>query len=130
MTDQPPFPSTSGRRTDVVGNSVSCRLPHTPRTPSVGMAHYFDDTFHRHVNIGTPRRLSMPRTRRSSAAWSIIARSDFEGSTHYDDDDAGSVSRSWVLEDPSGERARQRSEADDHMRLYVSDQLERFRGEK
>ena len=95
MNDRPRFPSTAGRKTDVVGNSVSCRLPHTPRTPSVGMAHYFDNIFHRQVDIGTPRRLSMPWTRRSSAARSIMPRSEFEGSIKNDDEDAASVNRSW-----------------------------------
>ncbi|KAK6825724.1 family 63 glycoside hydrolase [Apiospora arundinis] len=63
---------------------ISCRLPQTPRTPSVGMAHYFDDVFHRTTGQGHPKK---PHMRRSSTARSIGARSDFEGSVNGDDDD-------------------------------------------
>ncbi|KAK4228465.1 Six-hairpin glycosidase-like protein [Podospora fimiseda] len=59
---------------------VNCRLPQTPRTPSAGMAHYFDDILHRHTGGAmTPRSPMMsPRLRRSSTSRSIAARSDFD----------------------------------------------------
>ena len=104
------------------------------------MAHYFDDIFHRHVNVGTPRPASMPRMRRSSTARSISLRSDFDvtspqatnGTRRYDDDDedpfnAPSLGNSVAAEDPA--LLRERREADEHMNRYVSDQLERFRSD-
>ncbi|GKT86704.1 LOW QUALITY PROTEIN: glycoside hydrolase family 63 protein [Colletotrichum tofieldiae] len=109
---------------------INCRLPHTPRTPSAGMSHYFDDIFAR----GTERRGSMtpgpggkPRMRRSSTARSIGARSDFD-ETNGDD----SLSNSATLDDPEKLRLRMRekSEADAHMHRYISDQLERFKEDK
>ncbi|CAJ2511835.1 Uu.00g074600.m01.CDS01 [Anthostomella pinea] len=92
---------------------ISCRLPQTPRTPSVGMAHYFDDILHRHVNVGSPKA-EKPRMRRSSTARSMGARSDFDNSVYGDDDD-----------DP--EREAQRKEADAHLHSYISDQLQRVK---
>lgn len=50
---------------------MTCRLPQTPKTPSSGLYHYFDDTFTR--NAG-----ARPRSRRSSTGRSIGARSDFD----------------------------------------------------
>ncbi|KAJ2901337.1 glycoside hydrolase family 63 [Zalerion maritima] len=65
---------------------VSCRLPHTPRTPTGGMSHYFDDIFHRHERRSsipkTPRLEGIPRIRRSSTNRSIGRRSDFDISDH------------------------------------------------
>lgn len=126
---------------------VTCRLPQTPRTPSVGMAHYFDDIFHRHVGAKTPTRPcspGMPRIRRSSTARSISARSDF---SHVDlngysgdedgdgEDDSVYTPRrgsaggnSVTLDDPH--RTRERAEADAHMYHYISEQLERVRSEQ
>jgi hypothetical protein len=100
--------------------SVNCRLPHTPRTPSIAMSHYFDDIFHRSVETGVPHS-GMPRIRRSSTARSIGARSDF-------DDDTRSVTNSIYHDDP--DRARERTEADAHMHSYVSEQLERYKDDK
>ncbi|KUI74038.1 hypothetical protein VM1G_09281 [Cytospora mali] len=104
---------------------VTCRLPQTPRTPSIGMAHYFDDVLTRQI---MPRSPSMPRFRRSSTARSIGARSDFDASetNGYDDDhDGGSVTHD---EDP--ERLRQKAEAEEHMRNYITQQLERVKNEQ
>ncbi|KAK8037019.1 cytoplasmic protein [Apiospora marii] len=105
---------------------ISCRLPQTPRTPSVGMAHYFDDVFHRSTGHGHPKK---PHMRRSSTARSISARSDFESSVNGDDDDnhdARSIGNSVAgapFTDP--ERESQRQEADAHMHRYISEQLEK-----
>ncbi|KAH7256711.1 Six-hairpin glycosidase-like protein [Fusarium tricinctum] len=98
---------------------VNCRLPHTPRTPSIAMGHYFDDIFHRSVGPGDSHS-GKPRIRRSSTARSIGARSDF-------DDDARSATGSVHHDD--ADRSRERTEADAHMHSYVSDQLERYRDE-
>ena len=86
------------------------------------MAHYFDDVFHRTVTNGTPHTPGKPRMRRSSTARSVGARSDF-------DNDRNSLSRtnSVYLDDP--ERAKAKSEADEHMHRYISDELDRYKTE-
>ncbi|KAI1418241.1 Six-hairpin glycosidase [Hypoxylon sp. FL1857] len=100
---------------------INCRLPQTPRTPSVGMAHYFDDIFHRHVGIGSTTRPSKKHMRRSSTARSISARSDFDASVNGEEYDVRSV----APDDP--EREAQRKEADAHLHQYISEQLERVK---
>lgn len=83
----------------------------------------------------------MPRIRRSSTARSLAMRSDFSADTngsHDEDEDGddgaytprrGSMGGSSVmLDDPR--RARERAEADAHLHNYVSDQLERVRGQR
>lgn len=103
---------------------INCRLPQTPRTPSTGMAHYFDETTQRISN----RRGSISRRhfRRSSVARSIGARSDFESTNgdHDDDDDARSCTGSVYPEDP--EYAKAKAEDNEHMAKYVSDQLRQY----
>lgn len=89
------------------------------------MDHYFDDMFHRTVDNGG-RRSSAPRIRRSSTARSIGARSDFDASVNGVDDDAHSTTGSVAFD---AERSQERTEADEHMRRYVSDQLNRFRSQ-
>lgn len=104
---------------------ISCRLPQTPRTPSVGMAHYFDDVFHRTAVAGKDKFVK-PQMRRSSTARSIGARSDFDTSVNGDDDeDTASLGNSVTTLDP--ERDNQRKEADAHMHNYISEQLERVK---
>ncbi|KAI0013280.1 Six-hairpin glycosidase [Xylariaceae sp. FL0662B] len=100
---------------------INCRLPQTPRTPSVGVAHYFDDIFHRHpgVNGAKPRRPG--HIRRSSTARSIGARSDFDASINGEEYDVRSV----APEDP--EREAQRREADVHLHQYIEEQLQRVK---
>ncbi|KJR87324.1 glycoside hydrolase family 63 [Sporothrix schenckii 1099-18] len=73
---------------------ITCRLPQTPRTPSAGMNHYFDDIFDRYEKAGTPHSSgSMPRIRRSSTARSLGARSDFligtDGESETNDGELG-----------------------------------------
>ncbi|PHH73070.1 hypothetical protein CDD80_4075 [Ophiocordyceps camponoti-rufipedis] len=92
---------------------VNCRLPQTPRTPSIGMAHYFDDVFHRAVDPGTP---TARRHRRSSTARSIGARSDFDANGL----DEGVLSPE---SDHAEGRHRERAEADSHLHRYVANQL-------
>ncbi|KAM0474855.1 hypothetical protein ACHAPX_007376 [Trichoderma viride] len=104
---------------------VTCRLPQTPRTPSVAMAHYFDDIFQRHIDNGVPHPGGRRHLRRSSTARSITARSDFESSVNGDDD-ARSVTNSVYHDDP--ERIKEKQEADSHMHRYISDQLHRYNG--
>ena len=109
---------------------LSCRLPQTPRTPSTGMNHYFDDIFSRHV--GQPKINKSPynQIRRSSTARSIGVRSDFDASLNGDvdadgEDDARSIGNSVETENP--EKERERREADAHTAHYVSEQLLRVR---
>ncbi|KAG6014099.1 hypothetical protein E4U54_005827 [Claviceps lovelessii] len=111
---------------------VTCRLPQTPRTPSVGMAHYFDDIFHRTLDVGSPKSPSVRHhLRRSSTARSIGARSDFDVSLNGgdDDDDADDDARSIINSVFHGdlERSREKEEADLHMHHYISDQLNRYK---
>ena len=91
------------------------------------MAHYFDDMFHRGVDVGTPRSSAVRHVRRSSTARSISARSDFDVPVLDIDDDAQSTSDSVRHDDPA--RARERAEADEHMHRYVSDQLARYKSQ-
>ncbi|KAI0402125.1 Six-hairpin glycosidase [Xylaria palmicola] len=97
---------------------ISCRMPQTPRTPSVAMAHYFDDTLHRHIQLANSKP-QKPHMRRSSTARSIDARSDFDASVNGENIEARSV----MPDDP--EREAQRKEADAHLHQYISDQLQR-----
>lgn len=53
-------------------SGLNCRLPHTPRTPTIAADHYFDDMFER---AARPRIYSR---RQSHGARSIDARSDFD----------------------------------------------------
>lgn len=118
------------------------------------MSHYFDDILHRQLGAGghTPNVKSpmlsptTPRLRRSSTSRSLAARSDFSanhvndlnGDHHnegqsgadagpYDAVRRGSVNPA-VLNDP--ERVKEREEADRHLHLYISQQLERVRLER
>lgn len=120
-------------------SSVSCRLPQTPRTPSVGMMHYFDDTFSRHITASgtrTPSTPSMPRIRRSSTARSLAVRSDFSNGTEdYEEEDDGAYtprrsSHGSVLLDADPLRAKERADADAHMNHYITEQLERVRSQR
>lgn len=101
------------------------------------MAHYFDDIFHRHVQVGTPRSPSMPRIRRSSTSRSIGARSDFgsvdmNGDADEDGDDVPTrrVSRANSVFSNDPDRIREKTEADAHLHLYISEQLERVKHER
>ncbi|ODA81715.1 hypothetical protein RJ55_00218 [Drechmeria coniospora] len=105
---------------------VTCRLPQTPRTPRVAMSHYFDEMFHRNVENGTSRSDTPRHTRRSSMARSISARSDFDTPVNVVDDDARSTANSVVNDEG---RSKEKIEADEHMRHYVTDQLNRFRNQ-
>ncbi|KAK3397277.1 Six-hairpin glycosidase-like protein [Sordaria brevicollis] len=121
---------------------VSCRLPHTPRTPRIGMAHYFDDIFHRHAGgMQTPKTPRSPHhLRRNSTTRSISARSDFEFNGADDDKDLTddeaaspdarrrSVSNSVV--GLSNGSAREREETDQHLQNYITSQLERLKQER
>jgi hypothetical protein len=105
------------------------------------MMHYFDDTFSRHVSSGglarTPSTASMPRIRRSSTARSLAVRSDFSNGTDPDDEEEdegaytprrGSQGSVLMMSDPL--RAKEKADADAHMRHYISEQLERVRNQR
>ncbi|KFY21526.1 hypothetical protein V493_07339 [Pseudogymnoascus sp. VKM F-4281 (FW-2241)] len=101
---------------------VSCRLPQTPRTPSTGMAHYFDDVFGRHV--GQPESFKPKPMRRSSTSRSIGARSDFNSSINGDAHTEGDRASHRNSVDPEGEY--ERDEENKHVAHYVSEQLEKM----
>ena len=98
---------------------INCRLPQTPRTPTAAAAHYFDDVFSK--PSGT-----QPKIRRSSTTRSIGNRSSLNVSASGDlpgeDDDEvhGSV------QNEQQEKERRKSEANEHVAKYVTDQLERI----
>ncbi|KAF7898327.1 hypothetical protein EAF00_004773 [Botryotinia globosa] len=108
---------------------ISCRLPQTPRTPSSGMNHYFDDIFTRHVAGGANKSQKSPKPyhlRRTSTARSIGARSDF-GDHEHDDDEEEQREREGSVAPMDEQRLREREEADRHVANYVSEQLHRVR---
>lgn len=108
---------------------ISCRLPQTPRTPSSGMNHYFDDIFTRHVAGGANKSQKSPKPyhlRRTSTARSIGARSDF-GDHEHDLDDEEQRDREGSVGPMDEQRLREREEADRHVANYVSEQLHRVR---
>ncbi|RKF58005.1 Uncharacterized protein GcM3_184032 [Golovinomyces cichoracearum] len=95
---------------------INCRLPQTPRTPSTGMSHYFDDIFHRHTAYEKANsRSRQSLMRRSSTARSISARSDWV--------DSSSVLDSSALDE---ERQQERKLADLYTANYISEQLKRL----
>lgn len=93
------------------------------------MAHYFDDVLNRQT---IPRSPTMPRIRRSSTARSIGARSDFDNSeaNGYDDDGYHSTGGGSVILSDDPTRLREKAEADEHMRNYITEQLERVKSEQ
>ena len=97
---------------------ITCRMPQTPRTPTAAAAHYgdsyFDETFSK-----SPK----PRHhRRSSTSRSIGNRSTFNTSVNGDHD-----AESMAYSDDGIELERQKTEANQHVANYVSEQLERVR---
>ena len=98
---------------------ANCRLPQTPRTPSTAAAHYFDDVFSRPSKAMGEK----PRVRRSSTGRSIGNRSSYNASTNGEAD-GHSVNGSAHT---NGDGERRRSEANQHIADYVTDQLERMR---
>ncbi|KAL9631684.1 MAG: hypothetical protein Q9204_004124 [Flavoplaca sp. TL-2023a] len=94
---------------------LNYRLPQTPRTPTAAAAHYFDDVFSR----SSKAVVEEPRLRRSSTSRSIGNRSSFYGSISGD--------RQRHTHDDEDDRARRKSEADDHMARHVTQALERLR---
>ncbi|OJD22059.1 hypothetical protein ACJ73_06599 [Blastomyces percursus] len=99
---------------------VTCRLPHTPRTPTTAAAHYFDDIFSR---FSKPRCSKSPMVRRSSACRSIGRRSSFTSTIHGDE----SVS-THPLESSTGMLGEEAtpSEIDEQTRHRVHEQVERM----
>ncbi len=98
---------------------ATCRLPQTPRTPSVAAAHYFDEFFTRQ------RRPSKAPggLRRSYTSRSIGVRSDWDPATNGEDDEA--LTRVNSVGYPSEESERRREEVDQHVANYITDQLQR-----
>ena len=100
---------------------INCRLPQTPRTPTAAAAHYFDDVFSK--SNGTK-----PRIRRSSTTRSIGNRSSFNVSANGDlqgEDDDELESAIGSVRTEQHERERRKSEANEHVAKYVTDQLDR-----
>lgn len=90
-------------------SGINCRLPHTPRTPSVAANHYFDEIFSK---AARPK----PYMGRRMSTRSIANRSDFTAETPGAED-----------EDEEQEQERQRAVDDSYVLDYVTSQLQRVR---
>ncbi|PQE05841.1 glycoside hydrolase family 63 protein [Rutstroemia sp. NJR-2017a BVV2] len=108
---------------------LSCRLPQTPRTPSTGMNHYFDDIFTRHIGPPSQKSPKPYHMRRSSTTRSLGARSDFDTSVNGDHDDDEDETRSIgnSVATMNEQRLREKEEADRHVANYISEQLQRVK---
>lgn len=100
---------------------MTCRLPQTPRTPTTGAAHYFDEIF---TSKGKPKKPH--HLRRSSTARSIGHRSDWETSTNGDED-FSPINRSNSIGYLNAEDIEEKAAMDKHVAHYVSDQLQRIK---
>lgn len=122
---------------------INCRLPQTPKTPGTGMNHYFDDIFTRgktrknsglnhHQYPQTPSSAPhSPRLRRTSTSRSIGNPTSFTAgaaseASHHDGEESA-VSVTHGEEEERETRLRRKSEADEHVAKYVSEQLTRVR---
>lgn len=97
---------------------MTCRLPQTPRTPTTGAAHYFDEVF---TDKGRPKKPA--HLRRSSTARSIGHRSDWEND---EDDTVTPIARTNSVGYLNAEDMEKRAAIDQHVAHYVSDQLKRL----
>lgn len=95
---------------------MTCRLPQTPKTPTSAAAHYFDDIF---TESGRPKKPH--HLRRSSTARSIGHRSDWA-----DEDDHTPLNRVNSIGYLNAEDIQRKSEMDQHVAHYVSEQLQRL----
>ncbi|KAL8397615.1 hypothetical protein RB594_004358 [Gaeumannomyces avenae] len=109
---------------------LKCRLPQTPRTPSVGMAHYFDDIMDR--GHQRPRTPSTPKMRRYSTARSIGSRSDFDtnGMTSEASTRRPSMSGLGVQMAADPALLRERAEADEAMHQYINHKLNKVKQDR
>lgn len=80
---------------------VNCRLPHTPRTPSVAADHYFDDVFSR-------TRKPRPYISRRASTRSMDLRSD------------------WAEDDEVDEDRKAKEKDDEEVLEYVNHRLKRM----
>ncbi|KAI7931387.1 hypothetical protein M9X92_000218 [Pyricularia oryzae] len=118
---------------------LKCRLPQTPRTPSVAMGHYFDDIIDRGLS-GRPQTPSSPQLRRRSSIGgrSIGNRSDsvvnlngHSGATTRRPSVTASMAgglASQVLQNE--DLMREKKEADEAMRHYISEQLQKVKNDR
>jgi hypothetical protein len=132
---------------------INCRLPQTPRTPSTGLAHYFDDTFSNGIKktngVSTPGPKPM---RRSSTFRGIGHRSSFGSATtngdhhgtraqtpavihdvdaphsYFENAVTEATSDAWGEEEEL-EKERRKSVADSHYQQFVKDQLTKIHTE-
>jgi hypothetical protein len=109
-------------------NSVTCRLPQTPRSPHAAASHYFDDIWSKKAK-GGPRPLRRSSTTRNignSGRTSIIA--DDTDDEDFDADEAAlNMRRVSSIGYLNEEDIAKKKEMDEHVANYVSDQLQRMR---
>lgn len=117
-------------------DSMNCRLPQTPRSPSTAAAHYFDDTFlrQRRASLGGRRPSSLKRsgTRRRSIGNRSDQSEKTNGEVMEEDEDIqsnGDTSRSWTIfkEDDPKSGIPTYEDPDDPINKYVQDQLRRMK---
>lgn len=106
--------------------SVNCRLPMTPRTPSVAANHYFDDIFTRY------RPSQRHHLRRSSTSRSIGQRSDWNSGAGTDIDDEDEQEFYYARRQNSvghldANHLQKQKEVDQQVAAYVNEQLEQLR---
>ena len=104
-------------------NSMTCRLPQTPRTPTGAADHYFDDIFATATKPKKPHHL-----RRSSTSRSIGNRSDWGESTNGDDDETLSpAKRKNSAGAMDAEAMGQKAAMEERLNHYVTGQLQRIK---
>lgn len=120
---------------------MKCRLPQTPRTPSAAMGHYFDDIIDRGFS-GRPQTPSSPQLRRRSSisGRSIGNRSgsiDINGTNNHSEvttrrpsvsNGTGGGLGLQVLQNE--DLLREKKEADEAMRHYISEQLDKVKHDR
>lgn len=99
---------------------INCRLPQTPRTPSMAANQYFDEVF---TGFVRPTSGKSPHHRRSSTFRSIGRRSSFAMSA--DGDEEASQGSREAVEDGSC-CAKEDDNVDHHIACYVAGQIERI----
>ena len=85
-------------------SGINCRLPHTPRTPTSGVSHYFDEILSK---VARPKQY---RSRRGSTR-SIAGRSDISSDVNEEDEEV----------------EKQKRIDDTHVLDYVASQLQRVK---
>jgi len=116
---------------------MSCRLPQTPRTPAVGLDHYFDEVIRR-PSLSLTTSSKPHKLRRASTARSIGARSDFINDQSEASQPQSLVGLGIRADDRDNDEVEEEeeglpssfasptTEVDPRLHSYVAEQLERY----